>query len=179
MHISFAHLILSFRLKSSKEALAPLTTIGQTRRTRSVKRTNTTCPIPCLPCAGVSPDVLFAVAAIAFMTDESDELERQVREAQETVKQLRRMAPPSIHDTTAKQLALQSKDLEDVLATGVVDKSVPARVRVPSDLCASATIRFMCSPKRSHSCCSAICDIAKAAKRLDKKCVMLKVPIRV
>ena len=28
----------------------------------------------------------------------------------------------------------------------------------------------------SHSCCAAICDIAKAAKRLDKKCGLLKVP---
>jgi hypothetical protein len=68
-------------------------------------------------------------------------LERQVREAQETVKQLRRMAPSSIHDVAGKQLASQSKELEDVLATGVIDKSVPARVRVPSDLCASAMIR--------------------------------------
>jgi hypothetical protein len=61
-----------------------------------------------------------------------------VREAQETVKQLRRIAPSTIHDATGKLLASQSKDLEDVLTTGVIDKSVPARVRVPSDLCASA-----------------------------------------
>ena len=64
-------------------------------------------------------------------------MERQVREAQETVKQLRRTAPATIHDAVAHQLVSKTKDFEDVLATGVVDKSVPARVRVPSDLCAS------------------------------------------
>jgi len=64
-------------------------------------------------------------------------LERQVREAQETVKQMRRMAPASIHDVACKNIASQSKDFEDFVATGVIDKSAPVRVRVPSDLCAS------------------------------------------
>jgi len=64
-------------------------------------------------------------------------LERQVRDAQETVKQMRRMAPSSIHDAACKHLAAHSKDVEEIVATGVVDKSVPVRVRVPSDLCAS------------------------------------------
>ena len=75
--------------------------------------------------------------ATCFLTDLIDELERQVREAQETVKLLRRSAPSAIHDAVGQQLASKSKDFEDILVTGVVDKSVPVRVRVPSDLCAS------------------------------------------
>ena len=31
----------------------------------------------------------------------------------------------------------EAKDFEDFVATGVIDKSAPVRVRVPSDLCAS------------------------------------------
>ena len=77
-----------------------------------------------------------------MLTSDVDELERQVKEAQETVKQLRRMAPASIHDAAGVQLASLSKDFEDVLATGVVDKSVPVRVRVPSDLCSSMMASF-------------------------------------
>jgi hypothetical protein len=70
----------------------------------------------------------------------SDELERQVREAQESVKHLRRMAPSAIHEAVNKQLASQSKGFDDVLCTGIDDKSIPVRVRVPSDLCASKKI---------------------------------------
>jgi hypothetical protein len=125
----------------------------------------------------VRADFFFSAASASILTGVSDELERQVREAQESVKQLRRIAPSSIHDAAGKQLASQSKDLEDILATGVIDKSVPARVRVPSDLC-SSTIAFLLKPcLASHSRYLAICDIAKAAKRLEKKCGMLKVPV--
>jgi hypothetical protein len=109
-------------------------------------------------------------------TSAVDELERQVKEAQETVKQLRRMAPASIHEAAGMQLASLSKDFEDVLATGVIDKSVPVRVRVPSDLCSSTMASFF-SVTQADVCLSAICDIAKAAKRLDKKCGMLKVRV--
>ena len=102
-----------------------------------------------------------------------DELERQVREAQETVKQLRRAAPSSIHDAVGQQLAFKSKDFDEFLTTGVVDKSVPVRVRVPSDLCASepsvlclskifltlAAQLFVTSPKlRSASTRSVACS---------------------
>jgi hypothetical protein len=95
------------------------------------------------------------------------------------VKQLRRTAPATIHDAVAHQLMSKTKDFEDVLATGVVDKSVPARVRVPSDLCASmpsCIIRAFVLGRLCYSdTLSAICDIAKAAKRLEKKCGTLKV----
>jgi hypothetical protein len=78
-----------------------------------------------------------------MLTCELDDLERQVKEAQETVKQLRRMAPASIHDAAGMQLASESKDFEEVVATGVIDKSVPVRVRVPSDLCSSKMASFI------------------------------------
>jgi hypothetical protein len=113
-------------------------------------------------------------SVVQMFTSALDELERQVKEAQETVKQLRRMAPASIHDAAGVQLASLSKDFEDVLATGVIDKSVPVRVRVPSDLCSSMMASFF-QVAQADVCLSAICDIAKAAKRLDKKCGMLKV----
>ena len=38
------------------------------------------------------------------------------------MKQLRRTAPATIHDAVAHQLVSKTKDFEDVLATGVVDK---------------------------------------------------------
>ncbi len=98
-----------------------------------------------------------------------------MREAQETVKQLRRAAPSSIHDAAGQQLAMKSKDFDDILTTGVVDKSVPVRVRVPSDLCASESTGVRSLEDVFDYRGAAICDIAKAAKRLDKKCCMLKV----
>ncbi len=78
-----------------------------------------------------------------MLTCELDDLERQVTEAQETVKQLRRMAPASIHDAAGMQLASESKDFDEVAATGIIDKSVPVRVRVPSDLCSSEMASFI------------------------------------
>jgi hypothetical protein len=125
---------------------------------------------------GERPYMLLCCAA-CFLMHLIDELERQVREAQETVKQLRRAAPSAIHDAVGQQLASKSKDFEDILVTGVVDKTVPVRVRVPSDLCASKLAFFLPMLVPSDTACAAICDIAKAAKRLDKKCGMLKVVV--